>query len=296
MTSIIGQPYNSRKFIYCEEEPSALTSWTALGTYAVTAGLVVAGAPLGAIALPAAVWGLSELVGSYWNSEEPLIQKIDKASVSDIEFPRNHPIPKTIYAGHPRVPRRYFPLPDFHKALFAEKYSEAVRLLMKLGANEIKINCVSGWSKNWAASLEVKSPLTSDIHLKARYNSAEGAQYIGKLEFEESKEPPIIPSDLVWYQDEPEWKVIAEGRLKHRLRSFEMSFNYHNDFGVNTGLEAKLRNLGLGLEVKCASFEHTIWTMSGTFPSSKKPIAKGKLKVKPTVKTVRRKPPSLRIG
>jgi hypothetical protein len=134
--------------------------------------------------------------------------------------------------------------------------------------------------------------LSSDIHLKARGNSAEGARYIGRLEFEESKEPPIIPSDLAWYQDEPEWKVIAEGRLKHRLRSFEMSFNYHNDFGVNALLETKFKNLGLGLEVKCASFERTIWTMSGTFPSSKKPIAK----VKTKVKTVRRKPPSRLIG
>jgi hypothetical protein len=77
-----------------------------------------------------------------------------------ITFPIGHPLKNTVYAGHPAVANLYYPLSDFHKALFAQKYMEAVKLLRSLGAGEIEISSVTGWSKDWAASAGVAIPMT----------------------------------------------------------------------------------------------------------------------------------------
>ena len=56
-------------------------------------------------------------------------------------------------------------------------------------------------------------------------------------------------STLVWYQHEPTWKAIAEGRMRFGLREFLLNVTYEDDFGVNAGLKALAFKSGLGLGV-----------------------------------------------
>jgi hypothetical protein len=108
-----------------------------------------------------------------------IILDVNRVSLYNIKFPIGHPL-ENVYVAHPADTVRYFPACDFHKSLFAEKYMEAVRLLRSLGATEIKISSVSGWSKGWATSIGLKIPPSgSGIQGSAHSKNHEDMEIIG---------------------------------------------------------------------------------------------------------------------
>jgi hypothetical protein len=293
ITSILELPYSRRRFIYVSDnveilparEKSRLVdgakrfakyftlatgSAGALG--ASTAILAPAVIPVLPTVATAAGLGVA-LVWAYrfiMNDEHIDILHASRSLVSNVIFPIGHPIPNTVYVGHPGIPTRYFPLCDFHKALFADKYAEAVRLLRTLGAKEVEISYVSGWSEKWAASIGLHIPLmsfsNSSIGAGAKHSSKEDMQIIGRWEFRESNEAPRIPLDMVWYKDEPNWMEVANGRLEGRLSAFKLNLSYSKDFSVNSKLKATIEKCGLDLGGEFSDFEATTWKMSGSFP------------------------------
>jgi hypothetical protein len=198
-----------------------------------------------------------------------IILDVNRVSLYNIKFPIGHPLENTVYVAHPADTVRYFPVCDFHKSLFAEKYMEAVRLLRSLGATEIKISSVSGWSKGWATSIGLKIPPSgSGIQGSAHGKNHEDMEIIGCWEFNNSDDAPNIPSDLLWYSDEPGWKEIARGRLARKLNSFELILHYTEDYGVDTKLKAMCESSGFELGGKFLGFETTTWRLAGKFPKS----------------------------
>ncbi|WP_150274399.1 hypothetical protein [Paenibacillus tepidiphilus] len=71
-------------------------------------------------------------------------QGIDTLSVSQSEatklvFPLGHPRFGVLYVAHPADANVYFPFAQFHRFTFEHKFSEAVTLLMSLGASHIEV-------------------------------------------------------------------------------------------------------------------------------------------------------------
>ena len=89
-----------------------------------------------------------------WDKGLP-IQAISFEEAMQLEFPPGHPRLDTVYACHPASASTYYPLADFHRVVFEGKFAEAMTLLMALGAENIRVEHVTGWSKDFSASANV---------------------------------------------------------------------------------------------------------------------------------------------
>src|SRR5262249_36015264 len=54
-----------------------------------------------------------------------------------LKFPPGQPRELVVYIGHPAMENVYYPAAQFHRMTFEHKFSEAIKLLMALGATEI---------------------------------------------------------------------------------------------------------------------------------------------------------------
>jgi hypothetical protein len=76
---------------------------------------------------------------------------------------------------------------------------------------------------------------------------------------------PHLPSNLKWYLEEPTWRAVATGRLKHGMKDFSLELNYSEDYGVNASLTVAAGKAGYDLGGKFQSHKETSWTISGKF-------------------------------
>jgi hypothetical protein len=297
-TDILELPYDLRRFICLDENAKKLTrtspyghsktyhnvygglaglaTWwaTATATQAVigtAAGMIALGPVVGfavGVGILGSAYGMFHVIRSEYDDATAIL-RINRSSISKLVLPLGHPRQNVIYVAHPGISNKYIPIADFHKTLFAEKYAEVVRLLRSLGAKEIAIKYVSGWSKQWAASAGIDIQSVDDSKGKTEgniaYNEQSEMHIIGMFDFADSSEAPSVPSNLVWYMDEPNWKEIASGRLERKLSAFRLKFGYTNDFGVNGKLGAKFKGAGLDLGGEFSEFEATTWEMVGKF-------------------------------
>lgn len=208
--------------------------------------------------------GVSYLASRLWPSEnglQPL--RISFTEANSLQFVLGHPREKTLYVVHPAKPTVYYAVASFHRLVFEHKFAEAVLLLTSLGAQEIEVEHIYGWGKEFAAQISVptgevsagfeastKRSSKSSILMSARYKNQRLAS---------------IPENLVWLPHEPSWEALVDGRMNRGLREFQLALNYTEDFGVNAGLKASAQ--GAKLEVGGTFEDHvsTSWQISAKF-------------------------------
>lgn len=198
-----------------------------------------------------------------WDKGLP-IQTISFEESAKLDFPPGHPRLDTVYACHPANPVTYYPLADFHRVAFEGKFAEAMTLLMALGANTIRVEHVTGWSTDFAATAAASFSGKASIATDAAKSSGGG----NGLLFEASltgRHAPMLPDNLVWYHHEPTWKSIANGRMKYGLDSFRLSVSYRDDYGINSKLVASIEGVGLGIGGRFEEHRTTVWQIDGTF-------------------------------
>jgi hypothetical protein len=197
------------------------------------------------------------------------ILPVSRAEAATLTFPPGHPkVGRVLYIGHPTIPSVYYPAAHFHRLTFEHKLSEAVRLLMALGATRIESEREFGWSREFAARLNV--PLGSPAEAvggAAGGGRSSGAQILFKARLRNTA-TPAVPEGLVWYPHETTWQTVADGRLHHGLEEFSLVVNYEDDFGVNAKLQASIAGTPLGLGGQFDAHEATRWRMVGTFAQS----------------------------
>jgi hypothetical protein len=188
---------------------------------------------------------------------------LDRRDAASIIFPPGHPRPNLVYVGHPTVPNLYYTMADFHRVIFEHKFCEAINLLMNLGAREIRVEHLSGWSKEFMARIAVPLPMA-----EAGLEAESGKSGLRSLLYEASlggTPDPRVPDGLVWYGHEPTWRSVVDGRLKFGLARFHLTVSYEDDFGINAGLRAAVGTIGLDLGGRFESHQSTIWRIEGTF-------------------------------
>jgi hypothetical protein len=196
------------------------------------------------------------------------ILAISKQQSHDLAFPPGHPLETVVYIGHPTLPKVYYTLADFHRRVFEHKVSEAISLLMSLGATNIRAEHVSGWSRDFSAKLSLSvSGMDSNIGGKAgkQDKTRNSLLFVATLA---GSDAPALPEGLMWYPHEPAWQNIADGRLKHGLRNFSLSVTYSDDFGINLGIKASVVKSGLDVGGTFEGHESTVWKLTGQFGSS----------------------------
>jgi len=184
-----------------------------------------------------------------------------------LDFPLGHPVHKVLYVGHPADPRRYLPIGDFHRSLFEHKVAEAMRLLVGLGATDLEVSHVFGWTSTSEVGVSaggVIEGIRVDANGKVGKTKGHSQQVMAKMTLSPRGEPRL-PSDLIWYVHEPLWKAIAEARLSASLESFELDIIYKDDFQVSAKLGAKIASIGLELGGSFTEHKETVWHLQGKF-------------------------------
>ncbi|GAB5097947.1 hypothetical protein [Caballeronia sp. HLA56] len=131
-----------------------------------------------------AIVGVAEaLVALYKARENGLnIVQISETDAKRLTFPLGHPRQGTLYVGHPAKEEVYFAVASFHRLAFEHKFSEAINLLMSLGASEIKVEHVRGWSREFAANLSAPIPeVTVHAELSSKQSSSSSLLYEASL-------------------------------------------------------------------------------------------------------------------
>ncbi|MGI8632281.1 MAG: hypothetical protein ACR2NA_07005 [Solirubrobacterales bacterium] len=191
------------------------------------------------------------------------VMPVARTAASELSLPVGHPRDGVVYLGDPADARRYYPAADFHRRAFEHKFAEAIRLLMALGATRLTVNSEYGWSRDLAAELDVPVRIAARagrLWLPRRSESA--------LLFEARlhPRPPEMPEGLVWYQHEPTWQQMAEGRLRYgTLRDFELVVRYDEDYGVDVDVADKIAKSPLSMGGRFRQHQATRWRIEGEF-------------------------------
>lgn len=193
-------------------------------------------------------------------------QPIPVAWADEFVLPPGHPRADVLYVAHPRDERLYIPAGDFHRYAFEQKFSEAVRLLMHLGATTLQVYQKKGWGHEFAAHLSAPLPAAeANVKAGAEKKKRKTGVLLYDAELEGTDEPALPEDGLLWYPHEPTWQNVAEGRLKFGLKSFSLTIHYTDDYGVNAELAAKVADAGVEMGGNFDKHEETIWRITGTF-------------------------------
>ena len=189
---------------------------------------------------------------------------VRQSTVGDLAMPVGHPLPATVYIGSPAVPARYYPVADFHRRVFEERFSEASLLLMALGAERFSVRSEQGWSRDISAGIDVPLPTVVTPHGKATATHKKDSSLLFEAELRPGA--PEIPPALVWYEHEASWQSVAEGRMKYGLRNFSLTVTSREDYGIDTVLATKIRTRkALSFGGNFTRHVDTTWVLEGTF-------------------------------
>lgn len=200
----------------------------------------------------------------------------------DIIFPLSKkPQTNSFYIINPVKPNEYLPYENYEEQLFLDKVRELKRILRNLGATEITYTSVKGKSidelKNLNLNLsaegadkESEAKASAAIDFGKRINRMSRSGY--KIDYAETLNPseePSLPSNLHWYENEPEWIDKVEARLHHGLESFDLSISTNNissldkeiRFGLNAAYEDLMLKIGGHINV---TYEHHLKTSEET--------------------------------
>ena len=208
-------------------------------------------------------------------SESMDICQVAASEASALAFPPGHPKPDVLYIGHPAAPDRYCTPSDFHRMVFEHKFSEAVSLLMALGATAIEVHHVVGWTEEilgtMASTFGVAGIAGAAQEAEAHSKNREDRSLILKASFDRaSRKEPYLPDNMVWYPHEQLWQTVAQGRIDHQLTRCSLAVNYADDFGVNEqlhGVIAVPKKGGAACNLGGSWKEHatTVWRIDATF-------------------------------
>jgi hypothetical protein len=192
------------------------------------------------------------------------LRPVRQSTIGELAMPVGHPLPATIYIGSPAVPARYYPVADFHRRVFEERFSEAVLLLMALGAEQFSVHSKQGWSREMSAKLDIPfhAVVKAGGETTGKHNKKAELLFTARLD----PRQPEIPNTLVWYQHEASWRSIAEGRMKYGLRDFSLAVTSREDYGIDSEIATKLhKRKALSLGGNFTQQIDTTWVFEGTF-------------------------------
>ena len=235
------------------------------GQVAVTAASLAA--PFAGVAGIAVQVGVEAVSAAAKGREKGLkVLAVSRTEAAQLRMPPGHPRDRVVYVGHPALAPVYYPAAGFHRFTFEHKFSEAVRLLMALGATELEVEHVRGWSEDFAANLSAPLPaavpIDAEVTAGRRHAAGSSALFRAKLA---GLTEPRLPDDLVWFPHEPTWQQVADGRLNYGLQEFQLAVRYDDDYGIDAGFKLSAQKLGLDLGGNFQEHESTTWKINGTF-------------------------------
>ena len=178
---------------------------------------------------------------------------------NEINFPVGHPIENELYIGHPFKSIVYLPLENYELDLFLDRINEFCYLLQCLGAVELSIKTIKGQATDKISSeeLSVNSSLNIpkygaiNTEFENKNSNESNTEFNRKLEkiqrFSPTKKP-FIPTDLIWFNNEPSWQRLYQQRINGNI------LEYHENVSTN---QKKLLSETEFTKIK-AEYEHSL--------------------------------------
>ena len=209
-----------------------------------------------------------------------------------INFYENMALNNELYVGHPYNPSVYIPYNQAEDILFQDKIQEFCYILQQLGAEEITITSLKGRKineiNNKKEELEVaanagrfgNASLNIDSSTSNLMDRTSHEQYDVKYVYDPI-DMPKVPSETIWYQNQPKWQRIALSRIEGNtlectecISSKSISFTSSSE---KEDIKAKLKVLMANIEGRSYEEEEkqlreeteTIWRVSVKFRSKK---------------------------
>jgi hypothetical protein len=234
---------------------------TAIRFVSKAAPLLFSRSPL--VALSVSAWEFYETFAEWNKSRGAKFLTLSRTAAAHLRFPPGHSQEGVLYAQHPTQHDKYFPCASFHRFVFEHKFAEAIRILTALGATRIRVEHVTGWKRDFGVNIQ--APIEGiDISASAGSTSSLGNSLMYEAEYEGHKTPEL-PEDIAWYSHEPTWQSTAEGRIKYKLKKFNLVLSYTEDYGVNADLAVKAEKLSISLGGKFGEHTSTVWRLEGEF-------------------------------
>lgn len=168
--------------------------------------------------------------------------KLNQLNCSDSFFIKN-----TLYVRHPADATYFLKVANFHSYLLQDKRGEFVRLAASLGASEIKLINKENKSQSTSANISIsqleKESVNASLESKNNYSN----NFNLSASFSTKTTLPKIPDNLRWFKYEPLWQAMAEARINNYVENFNVSFNYSEDFSINSEFVTKISGLGLSI-------------------------------------------------
>lgn len=170
-------------------------------------------------------------VQSYTDLSQKKLVVVDINNLPAINFPMGHPVANQLYVGHPYIPSKYIPFDNYELELIEDKIREFSQIMQYLGATEINIESVNSSSNNKDVNTDQK--LSGGADYKFISGSGNGERYITNKLLEDisqhinlhqkfsPKKTPMLPNNLVWYQNEPSWQRLYNQRMQGALLEHE---------------------------------------------------------------------------
>lgn len=171
---------------------------------------------------------------------------LSREQVHDFTFPPGHPVVDHVYVEHPVLAGTYYPLATFHRIVFEHKFSEALSVLIHLGAKHLRVVCKHGWGREFATNLNLTLPSGEAMQTSANGTSATSSMLLFEASLNPTA-PAALPKQLFWFPYEYTWRVLAEARLKSNLQEASLSVNYDDNFGVSASLNGRVQEAGLAI-------------------------------------------------
>ncbi len=213
-------------------------------------------------------------VREYVDLHQDRVSVIRMDNMPAINFPMGHPIANQLYVGHPLIPSRYIPFENYQLELVEDKVREFCMLAQSLGATEISIECLNSSASN--ESGRNKQDISGEagnkmLKGKGEYHQDNSRNMIDELSHKicirQTFTPcnkPLIPENMVWYEDEPSWQRLASQRMNGGLLSHEERIETRKSQMVDgrelTELKAEVNSLYVDMKMSISEEEEAKFT------------------------------------
>lgn len=191
---------------------------------------------------------------------------------ADIKFEDCIPTVGELYIAHPHRVGVYLPVSKYEHLIFRERIHELSKVMMSLGATEIKtlqnldnkINSSSEESSNTNASAGIRGLGKASGFLSSLSQRLQESQKSDSVVINFKSDPidqPHLPEGLIWYPYEKEWQHIAECRLHGNILEYEINLS-----SKETNLVSELERSNIEAQAKVlfasASFSHSSYSQT----------------------------------
>lgn len=155
---------------------------------------------------------------------------------NDVKIEGGVPSTGQLYIAHPYRTGVYLPVSKYESLIFRERVHELSKVMMALGATEIRTIRNSGYKSqsNYESSTRTSSTVSYGGKFDFGGGRTTGSQYGIENEKEDAivinfrNDPlqnPHIPQGLIWYPHDREWQQIADNRLNGNLLEYEINIS-----------------------------------------------------------------------